>query len=76
MLKINDERKTETVRFDSLDRGDVFIDPEHNEYDVCIKIDDDLENENNSYSFDHRIPFHKNINDQVIPVHEAILTIR
>ena len=73
MLKINDERK-EMVSFGSLKVGDVFIDPTNDENDVCIKIDD-IE-EDNAFSFTIRVPFTRNDNDLVIPVHEAILTIK
>lgn len=71
MLKINNERE-EKVSFGSLKVGDVFIDPEDN--DACIKIDDG--EESNAFSFDICVPFTENNLDEVIPVHEAILTIR
>lgn len=71
MLKINNE-KCEKVSFGSLKVGDIFIDPEDN--DVCIKTNDC--SEDNSFSFDMCVPFAKDDLDEVIPVHEATLTIK
>ena len=75
MLKINNERE-EKVSFGSLKVGDVFIDPTDNEYDVCIKIDDDEEEENTAFSFYHCVPFRRDNFDEVIPVREATLTVK
>lgn len=73
MLKINDERKSETKRFDELDVGDIFIDPEDN--DICIKINDYSDGDN-SFSFTHHVPFPKYSDEIVIPVYDAVLTIK
>ena len=73
MLKINDERKTETKRFDELNCGDIFIDPDDN--DVCIKTND-YNDGDNSFSFNHRVSFPKGPDEKVIPIYDAILTIK
>ena len=72
MLKINNERK-EDVLFDSLEVGDIFIDPDDD--DVCLKTSEDYE-EYNAFSFTKCVPFTMDKNDLTIPVREAILTIR
>ena len=72
MLKINNE-KYEKVSFGSLKVGDIFVDPEDN--DVCIKTNDYSDGDN-SFSFDMCVPFAKDNLDEVIPVHEATLTIK
>ena len=73
MLKINDERNIQTKRFDDLNCGEIFIDP--NDHDVCIKINE-CPDEDNSFSFDHRVTFAKCPDEKVIPVYDAVLTIR
>lgn len=73
MLKINDERNVQTKRFDELNCGDIFIDPD--DHDVCIKIND-YSDEDNSFSFDHRVTFPKCPDEKVIPIYDAVLTIR
>jgi hypothetical protein len=73
MLKINDERK-ETVSFGSLKVGDVFIDPRMID-DVCLKIDNNKKS-CNSFSFKNHTTFGMDNLDEVIPMREAILTIK
>ncbi len=73
MLKINDERKLGTKRFDELNLGDFFIDPDDN--DVCIKISD-CNDGDNSFSFTHYVPFPKDSDEKVIPIYDAVLTIK
>lgn len=74
MLKINDERK-EKVTFGSLEVGDIFIDPTNDENDTCIKVNDSRE-EDNAFSFDNECLFTRYNGEVVIPVREAILTIK
>lgn len=68
MLKINNERKEEEV-FGRLEVGDVFIDPDDN--DVCLKVTD-----GEGFSFENQTTFPMDYREAIIPVHEAILTIR
>ena len=72
MLKINDERKSETKRFGELNLGDIFIDLDDN--DICIKIND--YDGDNSFSFTRHVPFPKDFTDVVTPIYDAVLTIK